>query len=180
MWQSDLPGGDLTALIATGVVPPGALLDLGCGAGVRVLYLAQAGFHSAGIDLAPSALRIARSLARANNLAVELSCATVLALPYVDASFSLLTDRGCLHHVPEEDHETYAREAARVLKPGGYFLLTGARESEGHFVPLDPDRLRRLFNPYFSVGPIQPYTERANVGSLDMWLAVMKRQPQRP
>lgn len=177
LWHLDQPNSELVSLIATGIVPHGASLDLGCGAGVEAIYLASQGFAAHGLDLSPAAVRIARRAAQENDTHVEFQCASVLALPFRAGLFTLITDRGVMHHIPEEDRPRYAVEVARVAKPGGFFLLRGARNPEqSEFIPLRPDVLAGLFATDFVIGPIQEMTGHANVGTLDMYLAVMRRK----
>ena len=49
---------------------------------------------------------------------------TALDLKFADASFDLVLDYGCFHHVVTRDWPRYRREIARVLKPGGHLLLS--------------------------------------------------------
>jgi len=61
--------GDVAALAAALV--PGTALDLGCGAGQNALWLARQGWRVTGIDIAPTAIRSARSEAALLNIEVE-------------------------------------------------------------------------------------------------------------
>lgn len=59
------PRPELVTLVERGVLTPanlapGRAIDLGCGTGANILYLAQHGFESTGIDFSPIALRVAR------------------------------------------------------------------------------------------------------------------------
>jgi len=49
--------------------------------------------------------------------------ADVLELPFAQASFDVVLDRGCLHYLRAADRPRYAAEVWRVLCPGGRFLL---------------------------------------------------------
>src|SRR5438445_410049 len=57
---------------------PGRALDLGCGAGVHAVYLAQRGFFVVGVDFVPAALELARERARVAGVGLELHEADVL------------------------------------------------------------------------------------------------------
>jgi SAM-dependent methyltransferase len=176
LWHADLPSAQLITVVAAGLAGKSKCLDLGCGAGTQVLYLASRGLQAVGIDAAPSAVAIAAKTARAQRAEAGFLHGSALSLPFATDSFGFVTDRGCLHVIDRAAHPKYASEVARVIQPGGYFMLEGVREGAGRgFVPLFPDALRQLFSPWFTVGPIEPFTGVANVGSLEMWLMIARR-----
>ena len=131
-WHLPRPSPDLLAAHADGWLgPAGVAVDLGCGLGTEAGFLATAGWAAIGVDLSTAAVRAA---AAAHATAVFMR-ADVLALPLRDASVDLLLDRGCFHYVDAADRARYAREARRVLRPGGRFLLRACRSAAG--VPND-------------------------------------------
>lgn len=116
------------------LVPGSAVLDLGCGAGSNVLFLARSGFDSHGIDLSPEAVSSARERARDEHLSVDVRVGDALALPFPPARFAGAIDNGCFHTLPVRRRGDYASEVARVVRPGGSLVLswigrehTGAR-----------------------------------------------------
>lgn len=98
---------------------PGArLLDVGCGTGGNLQALScYAQAH--GLDINP----IAVDLARRRSLP-QLSQASGLAVPYPDATFELVTIFDVLYHRWIINDDTALNELFRVLKPGGWLLLT--------------------------------------------------------
>lgn len=94
------------------------ILDIGCGTGGNLVFLARWG-ESSGLDLSLLAL----SLARCRRLP-RLAQASGLALPYADYSFDLVTLFDVLYHRWITDDEQALKEAYRVLRPGGWLLLT--------------------------------------------------------
>lgn len=100
-------------LLARHRPPEGLLLDLGAGTGA---FLTEWSNPGVGIDFSPEAVRIAherglRTLAVADGQAIPLASGSVTAVVALDT----------LEHIP--DHELAAREVARVLTPGGVFVL---------------------------------------------------------
>lgn len=116
-------------------------LDLGCGSGGDCILLARAGYETFGLDISQEALRLAEQRAMKEEVDLRLQCGDVLALPWEPESFDLVTDRGCFHHIPEEDRSRYASEVARVLRPGGTLLLRGSRVRQAAFIPITAESL---------------------------------------
>lgn len=106
-------------------VPGGGLLDLGCGEGRHCLAAARMGFQVVGLDYEPLALERARKLIPApERERITLRIGNVLALPFAEHSFDAVLDYGCLHHQRKADWPTYRANLLRVLKPGGFYLLS--------------------------------------------------------
>jgi 2-polyprenyl-3-methyl-5-hydroxy-6-metoxy-1,4-benzoquinol methylase len=66
---STAPSRFLVAEVAG--LPPGAALDLGCGAGRNAVWLAEQGWRVTAVDFSDVALRMARALADERRVAVE-------------------------------------------------------------------------------------------------------------
>lgn len=94
-------------------------LELGCGPGRITAFLAALGLTPSGLDLSPAMIAMASQLYP--NL--EFSTGTMTALPFEDESFSGLVAWYSIIHVPDESLDTVFAEAARVLRPGGWFQL---------------------------------------------------------
>lgn len=116
-------GPDLAALVeAAALTGREHVLDLGCGAGHTARAVAPRAAHVTAVDVTPEMLAVAAGLARDRGLQnVELRHADVAALPFEDARFDLVTSRFSAHHYG--DPARALAEAARVLRPGGRFLL---------------------------------------------------------
>lgn len=93
------------------------ILDAGCGTGGNARFLQRYG-HVFGLDFAPEALEFG-----GKRLPSVLARASVLALPYADDCFDLVTSFDVLYHRGVPDERVALREAARVLKPGGLLLV---------------------------------------------------------
>jgi SAM-dependent methyltransferase len=107
------------------------VLDVGTGAGHTALALAPHAAEVIALDLTEEMLSAAAGLARERGLSnVWFRRGRAEALPFADGSFDLVTSRLCAHHY--KDPVAATREAARVLKPGGQYLLVDS------FSPEDP------------------------------------------
>ncbi|HEY7516026.1 MAG TPA: class I SAM-dependent methyltransferase, partial [Vicinamibacteria bacterium] len=110
-------------------VPQGGLvLDMGGGAAWVSDLLAKLGYRPVTLDIAPTLLRIGRDRFSRENLAFRPLNGDMTALPVATSSMDAVVVVDALHHVP--DIPAVFREAHRVLRQGGQFLL--AEPGEGH------------------------------------------------
>lgn len=104
-----------------------SILDLGCGTGMYALALAQAGFSVLGIDFAPRMLERARSKVhdrvRARLAFHQMDFNEGLAFPRHSFDAAL-----CVYVLQYATSlPGFLAEVARVLRPGGVFLVAPAR-----------------------------------------------------
>jgi len=105
-------------------VPPGRVLDVGCGTGELANRLARRGWQVIGLDLCGPMLHRARFKLNGYAGSVRLTVADSEHVPFADAAFDVVTCANSFHHYPHQ--EAVIRELRRVLKPGGeLFLLDG-------------------------------------------------------
>ncbi len=160
-WDTGEPLPELVSLVESGRLAPGRAIDLGCGTGTNVIYLAQHGFDAVGVDIASRAIAKARRKAEAAGVRARFLVADVTDLPPDLGLFDFALDVGCFHSLKEDDRPAYVRSLARVLKPGGMYLLwTFRRDPErppARFGPrgLTPDEVRASFEPAFTVEEVQ-------------------------
>jgi SAM-dependent methyltransferase len=114
---------DAAALIASQIGLPAraAVLDLACGAGRHQRMLSDRGWWTIGLDLSPSLLRTARVADRD----AALVRADMRALPFAPASFAMVVNLFTSFGYFRDDatHLRVLREVARVVRPGGWFVL---------------------------------------------------------
>ncbi len=113
---------DVRNAIETISLPPRAqVLDVATGGGHTGLYLASLGHEVTLADIAQPMLDRAAKAAAERGFTVQTRLHAAEQFPYPDAQFNLVTCRVAAHHFSSP--EDFIRETARVLKPGGYFLL---------------------------------------------------------
>ncbi|MEI7024964.1 class I SAM-dependent methyltransferase [Paenibacillus sp. y28] len=95
------------------------LLDLGCGAGRHVVFLAKEGYQVTGIDFSLEGLELTRAKLAQERLHAKLVHSSILPLPFEDASFDGIIAYGVLIYFMPDDIRAAAKEMHRVLKPGG-------------------------------------------------------------
>ena len=91
-------------------------LDAPMGPGAMALHLHQLGYQVSGVDLD---LEQSRELPPA---IVRHACTLNQPLPLADSLFDLVTSLEGIEHVENQFH--LLRELSRVLKPGGYLILS--------------------------------------------------------
>lgn len=111
------------------------ILEVGCGPGNNVWFLANEGFSLSGIDGSESAIAYARRRVAADGLTADLRVGNFLSLPFLDSSFDLIFDRAALCYVGYSALKVAIAEIHRVLKPGGRFFFNPySREHVGYKV----------------------------------------------
>ncbi len=96
------------------------VLDAGCGTGYGTAELAAHAQAAVGIDIAPEAVAYAAAAFPLPN--ARFAAASCSALPFPDRSFDLVTAFEVIEHLG--DYRALVAEAARVLAPGGCFVVS--------------------------------------------------------
>jgi ubiquinone/menaquinone biosynthesis C-methylase UbiE len=113
---------DVRVAVAAISLPTRAkVLDVATGGGHTGFYLAGLGHDVTLADIAQPMLDRAARTAAERGFTVQTRQHPAEAFPYADGEFDLVTCRVAAHHFSSP--EQFIHEAARVLKPGGYFLL---------------------------------------------------------
>jgi SAM-dependent methyltransferase len=131
----------------SGVSKDGVLVDVGCGKGTFLETLRQRGFARVhGVDVDPRLVEIGRS-----GRGLSLAVGSAETIPHADGALDAVTSFHVLEHL--DDVGSALREVARVLRPGGVFLVevpdaskyaaervfdffwVGMKEHVNHFTP---------------------------------------------
>lgn len=119
-------GADLERVQELAAAGPGTrALDIATGGGHTARIIAGDGAWTVATDLATDMLRAARGHFADRGVAVRVSAAAAEALPFTDAVFDVVTCRTAPHHFAGP--AAFVRETARVLKPGGAFVMEDHR-----------------------------------------------------
>ncbi len=116
-------GQDIVRLVElTEAGPDDIALDVATGGGHTALALAPHVLRIVASDLTPRMLEAAGEHIRGTGIEnADFELADAEDMPFADASFDIVTCRIAPHHF--SDIAAFAREVARVLKPGGRFVL---------------------------------------------------------
>jgi SAM-dependent methyltransferase len=93
------------------------VLEVGCGAGTDLMRFAKGGARVTGVDIAPSAVALAKENFAQQGLDADLREADGERLPFPDASFDFVYAHGVVQYTA--DDRALVDEVRRVLVPGG-------------------------------------------------------------
>ena len=105
--------------LASGGGLAGPVLDAGCGTGENALHVASLGLAVLGVDVAETALAIARAKAADRGLGVEFAVADALQLERLGRTFQTVLDCGLFHTFDGQERLRYAASLASVTERDG-------------------------------------------------------------
>jgi ubiquinone/menaquinone biosynthesis C-methylase UbiE len=108
------------------------LLDLAFGTGNLLLDWRAAGARAVGVDLSPQMVRIAARKLRVRGLPLILAQGQAQALPFADATFDSVVSTFPAEFILER---VTVEEVARVLRPGGRFVVVANAYLTGRDLP---------------------------------------------
>lgn len=150
-----------------GLSPESHVLEVGCGAGLMTVALAQRSHNVEAIDTVASMVQLTRHIAMEAGIVhrVRTSLGDVHRLPFPDNMFSLVVAMGVTPYLHSLNQAM--REMSRVLRSGGYLAVSADNTWRLNHV-LDPRRFPGLASTRWKVRDV---LER---------LGLRKPVPQRP
>ena len=103
--------------------PIASVLDMGCGNGRNLVYLARTfGVRGVGYDISSQAIAHARASSDGLPLTYGVLSSAEL-IPLADKSQTIVLDMMAMHFLSLAERTQLIQEITRVLKPGGWFFL---------------------------------------------------------
>jgi len=126
----------------------GAVLDAGCGTGENALHVASLGLSVLGVDVAETALAIARATAKDRGIEVEFAAADALQLERLGRRFETVLDCGLFHSFDGDEQHGYAASLASATERDGtlYVLCFSDDGPDTGPHPVSQRELRAAFN----------------------------------
>lgn len=145
-WDTGVTPPEVVELVED--LAPGRALDLGCGTGTNVAYLARLGWVADGVDGSARAIAMARaSVGGAPGVRLFEGDVTRLDRLPVAVPYDLVLDIGCFHSIGANQRDPYARGvAARTAEGGRLFLFAFARRRT---LGVTPSEMRARFSTWF-------------------------------
>ncbi len=159
----------------------GAVLDAGCGTGENALHIASLGLKVLAVDVAETALAMAREKAGERGIEVEFAAADALHLERLGRMFESVLDCGLFHTFDGEERPRYVASLASVTANDGtlYVLCFSDDGPETGPHPITQEELRAAFNPGtgWNVAAIEPdrLQTRFHADCAPAWFATIKR-----
>jgi ubiquinone/menaquinone biosynthesis C-methylase UbiE len=178
-WDIGRPQPAIARLAAEGGLA-GPVLDAGCGTGENALHVASLGLSVLGVDVAETALAMAREKAAAHNLAVEFAAADAFHLDRLGRSFKTVIDCGLFHTFSADERPQYVASLASVTEHDGtlYILCFSDQGPDIGPHPVREEELRAAFHGNgWSVVAVRPdrVLTRYHPDGAPAWFATIKR-----
>jgi SAM-dependent methyltransferase len=127
----------------------GAVLDAGCGTGENTLHVAALGLSVLGVDVAETALAMARKKADDRGIEVEFAAADAFHLGRLGRMFETVLDCGLFHTFDGDERPGYVASLASVTKHDGilYVLCFSDDGPDTGPHPIREEELRAAFQP---------------------------------
>jgi SAM-dependent methyltransferase len=124
IWDTPPPQELCDAIEGPNAMPPGHALDVGCGTGTNVIYLAKHGWQATGIDFSAAAIRKARTDAHGIDGATFIEGdVTRLSHLGITSPIDLVIDMGTYHSLPDNAKPTYVAELGAVMASGTPLMM---------------------------------------------------------
>jgi SAM-dependent methyltransferase len=161
----------------------GPVLDAGCGTGENALHVASLGLPVLGVDVAETALAIARANADERGIEAEFAAADALHLGRLGRRFATVLDCGLFHTFDGDERGAYVASLASVTERDGtlYLLCFSDEGPDAGPHPVSREALRAAFGPRagWKVAAIEPdrvQTRFHDERGAPAWLATIERR----
>jgi SAM-dependent methyltransferase len=159
-WDIGEPQPAILRLASEGAFA-GAVLDAGCGTGENALHVASLGLHVLGVDVAETALSIAREKAAGRGIDAEFVVADAFHLHRLGRVFETVLDCGLFHTFDGDERRDYVASLASVTGRGGHLYVlcfSDVGPDTGGPHRISQEELRAAFKPSsgWSVASVSP------------------------
>jgi SAM-dependent methyltransferase len=179
-WDIGRPQPAILRLAAEGAFR-GPVLDAGCGTGENAIYVASLGLHVLGVDVAETALSIARGKTAARGIDADFVVADAFHLDRLGRVFETVLDCGLFHTFDGGERRDYVASLEYVTGRGGhlYVLCFSDVGPDIGPHPISQEELRAAFkrSSGWNVASISPdrIQTRFDAQGAPAWLAKIER-----
>ncbi len=180
-WDIGAPQPAVVRLASTGALA-GAVLDAGCGTGDNALHLVDQGVRVLGVDVAVTAVSMARESATARGIDAEFLVADALHLDRLGRVFDTVLDCALFHAFDNDERRAYVVSLASVTRPGGHLYVLCFSDTDPEIAGPHPVSRQELTAPFtpssgWSIASISPERLQARFApeGAPAWLAKIQR-----
>jgi len=181
-WDIKRPDKNLVEVVEKYEIKPGKALDVGCGTGDNVFWLASQGFETTGTDIAPEAIKMAKDKAHKVDQNVDFIVADFLRDNIPGAPYSFVFDRGCFHSFRKKrERKKYAKQVYKHLNKNGFWLSLIGSYDDGRLDVGPPKRtamdIVSATEKYFEIISLtrSRFDSNDKIPSV-IWVCLMKRR----
>ncbi len=152
-----------------------SLLEIGCGPGANIWFMARERFNVVGIDGSETAISKAKERLQQENLNAQLVVGDIVKMPFDDNLFDGIIDNECLYANNEQNTLLILSEISRLLKSNGLFysrsfsedmfigsrlqndafefsnITEGPLSGKGFVRLMDKNKIQTLYSKYFNI-----------------------------
>jgi 2-polyprenyl-3-methyl-5-hydroxy-6-metoxy-1,4-benzoquinol methylase len=178
-WDIGRPQQEFVRLEESGEIS-GDVLDVGCGTGENILFLASRGHEVWGVDSAPAAIEIARRKAIERGLGATFLVKDTLKVHEIGRTFDTVIDSGLFHTLSDPDRPRFVWNLSEVLKHGGtYFMLAFSELEPGEYGPrrITKKEIQDAFSDGWRINEIRAavFESRTRTDGSRAWLSSITR-----
>ena len=181
-WDIGRPQPAFVRLAEQGLLS-GRLLDAGCGTGENTLVAASDGADALGVDVATTAIELARHKASERGVDASFQVADALELDQLGQVFDTAIDSGLFHVFDDADRARYVTSLGRALRAdGSCYLMCFSDLQPGDWGPrrVRQDEIRAAFDHGWEVLEIAADAFDINPGlgspTANAWRVTLRRQ----
>lgn len=177
-WDAGRPQPALVQATDDGAIT-GSVLDVGCGTGENALHLASLGCQVLGVDVARTALGVARAKAAERGIDASFAVADALDLRALQRTFGTVVDCGLFHTFDADERLDYVAGLTEVLAESGVMYLLcfsdATPDTGGGPHHISKAMLASAFAHGWELLSVDPALYETRFGTAPAWWASIRR-----
>ncbi len=181
-WDINRADFNLLNIVSEYNISPCKAIDLGCGTGDNVIWLAQNGFDTAGLDISPEAIEMAKRKIKNTGLDAPVYYLDFLKDDIPDTPFGFVFDRGCFHSFSEKSERIkFVENVYNILENDGLWLSLIGNYDDGRLDSGPPKRtaldIVEVVEPKFEIVLLKSGTfDSDDEIPSKIWISLMKKR----
>ena len=191
-WNFEKPPELILNFLKAEQIKPCKAIELGCGVGNYVIYLAEQGFEASGADFSETAIEMAMKASKDKGLYCQFISADVLGdLGDIQDTYDFVYDWELLHHIFPDSRKKYLTNVSRILNQNGHYLSVFFSEDSSQFggkgkyrkTPIDTElyfssesEMKKVYEPLFKIIELKTVDIAGKFGEHKAIYAHLKKQ----